>query len=102
MRPRLLALLSVGCCVSLSGCDLLRLMLPHKPTTAAEARRAMQRCGISPDRVRWRVLNDGSFVFGSAVSGSPPISDRQSDCLMHWAEDNRVEVGIIGREVNAT
>jgi len=60
----------------------------------------MERCGISPDHVTWKVLRDGSFAFGSARGDVPPINDRQSDCLMQWAEDNRVEVSIIGRETN--
>lgn len=93
---RELLVLAVGCSC-LSGCDFLRLMLPHKATTPAEARSAIERCGISPDSLSWRV-EDGAFVFGRKSAYAPPIPDQHSNCLLKWAKDNRVEVRFIGWE----
>jgi hypothetical protein len=53
MRRGLLAFFIA--CFCLSGCDFVRLLLPHKPTTRAEVLSAMQRCGVSPDSIAWRV-----------------------------------------------
>lgn len=96
MRRSLLALFIS--CLCLSGCDFLRLMLPHKATTVTEARSAMQRCGVSPDHVAWRVTQDGAFAFGRKSADAPPIPDGQSDCLLSWAKAQRVEVRFIGWE----
>ncbi len=98
MRRDLLAL-SISC-FCLSGCDLLRLILPHKATTAAEALSAMQQCRVSPDSISWRATEDGAFAFGRKSAEAPPIADRQSDCLLEWAKDNRVEVRFIGWETD--
>jgi hypothetical protein len=98
MRPGLLAF-SIICCF-LSGCDFLRLLLPHKVTTPAEALSAMQGCGVSPDSISWRVTEDGAFAFGRKSPDAPPIADRQSYCLLTWAKDNRVEVRFIGWETH--
>jgi hypothetical protein len=94
MRLALLAL-SV-CCFCLSGCDFLRMILPHKTTTPAEALNAMQQCGVSPDNISWRVTEDGAFAFGRKSADALPIPDGQTQCLMKWARDNRVEVRFIG------
>lgn len=85
----------------LSGCDFLRLMLPHKETTSAEALATMRQCGVSPDRVAWRVTEDGAFVFGRSSANAPPLAFQQFDCLMKWATANRVEVRFIGWEADA-
>jgi hypothetical protein len=98
MRRDLLALCIS--CFCLSGCDFLRLMLPHKATTAAEALSAMQQCGVSPSSISWRVTKDGAFAFGRQSVDAPPLADRQSDCLLKWAKDNRVEVRFIGWETD--
>ena len=96
MRRRLFAL-SI-CCFCLSGCDFLRLMLPHEEKTSAEALEAIQRCGISPDKISWRVTDDGAFAFGRKSADAAPIPDRESDCLLKWAKDNRLDVRFIGWE----
>lgn len=96
MRGHLLAL-SVSC-FCLSGCDFLGLLLPHKATTSAEALSAMQRCGVSPDSISWRVTEDGAFAFGRKSADAPPIADKESDCLLKRAKNNRVEVRSIGWE----
>src|SRR5215217_4217453 len=96
MRRRLLAL-SI-CCFWLSGCDFLRWMLPYKEATSADALKAIQRCGISPDKTSWRVTDDGAFAFGRKSADATPIPDRDSDCLLKWANENRVEVRFIGWE----
>jgi hypothetical protein len=97
MRRRLLA---SSICLCLTGCDFLRLMLPHKAISPAEARNGMQRCGLSPDTVSWRVTEDGAFAFGRKSAAGPAIPKRQSDCLLKWAKDNRVEVRFIGWETD--
>jgi hypothetical protein len=99
MRREMLAL-SISC-LCLGGCDFLRMMLPHKATTRAEALSAMDRCGISPDSLAWRVTEDGAFAFGRKSADASPIHSRQRDCLLKWAKDNRVEVRFIGWEAGA-
>jgi hypothetical protein len=96
MRGHMLAL-SVSC-FYLSGCDVLELLLPHKATTSGEALSAMRRCGVSPQSSSWRVTEDGALVFGRKSADAPPIADRESDCLLKWAKNNRVEVRFIGWE----
>jgi hypothetical protein len=98
VRHDLLAL-SISC-LCLSGCDFLRLLLPHKSTTSAAAVSAMRRCGVSPDAISWRVTQDGAFAFGRKSADATPIPDRQSDCLLKWAKDHRVEVRFIGWETD--
>jgi len=98
MRRGLLALSMTCCC--LSGCDFLRLLLPYKATTRAEAFGAMQRCGVSPDSISWQVTEDGAFALGRKSADAPDIADRRSDCLLKWAKDNRVEVRFIGWETD--
>lgn len=95
---QLLILLSA--CLCLSGCDFLRLILPHKATTHAEAQLAMEQCGISPNSITWNVTEDGAFAFGRKSAEAAPLPDRQSDCLLRWAMDNRVEVRFIGWEAD--
>jgi len=98
MRRHLVAL--TLSCFCLSGCDLFRLMLP-KATTAAEVRKAMERCGVSPNSISWRVTEDGAFAFGRKSADAPPLADRQSECLLKWAKDNRVDIRFIGWERDA-
>ena len=86
MRRALLA----ACAVTLlSGCDLLDWMLPHKPTTATAAQRALQNCGMTG--VSWRV-DDGALILGKRSAVGPAIPYRQVGCIMKWAKENRVEV----------
>jgi len=99
MRRDMLALTII--CFCLSGCDLLRLMLPHKATTPAEAQNAMERCGVSSDSISWRVTEDGAFVFGRKSADAPPLGDRQSECLLKWAKDSRVDIRFVGWERDA-
>jgi hypothetical protein len=87
-------------CLCLAGCDFLRLMLPHRATSQAEAQSQMRRCGLSPDVISWRVTEDGAFAFGRKSADAPPIPENQSDCLLKWAKDNRVEVRFIGWETD--
>ena len=97
MRRGLLTLSVICCC--LSGCDFLRLLFPHK-ATVGEALSAMRRCSVSPDSISWRVTEDGAFAFGRKSANASAIADRQSDCLLTWARDNRVEVRFIGWETD--
>ena len=96
MRRHLVAVCMA--CLCLNGCDFLRHLLPQKSTTPAEALSAMQRCGVSPGTIAWRVTDDGAFAFGRKSAEAAPMADRQSDCLLKWAKDNRVEVRFIGWE----
>src|SRR5579884_2848603 len=96
MRRRLLAL-SISC-FWLSGCDVLRLLLPHKATITAEALGAMRHGGVLPESISWRVTEDGAFASGKKSSDASPIAHRQSNWLLRWAQANRVEVRFIGWE----
>ncbi|HEY1214401.1 MAG TPA: hypothetical protein VGE93_12275 [Bryobacteraceae bacterium] len=79
--------------LSLSGCGLMLKLFPHRPTVA-EAQKAIQRCGASPDAIFWRVTNDGQFLFGPKTESGPPVPDSVAVCLVHWGKWNRVEVGV--------
>jgi hypothetical protein len=61
----------------------------------------MQRCGVSPDSLAWRVTEDGAFAFGRKSPDAPPLPDGQAECLLKWATENRVEVRFIGWETDA-
>ncbi len=73
------------------------LLLRHT-TTATEARAALERCGIVPDNIAWRVGADGTFAFGSKSPDASPTTDPQTKCLMRWVEESRIKVAFIGRE----
>lgn len=100
MRTGLLAL-SI-CSLALGGCDLVKMMMPRKATTPDEARQAIQSCEVSPDNIVWTVTEDGAFAFGRKFPGSQSLTPAQSDCLLAWAQHNRVEVRFIGWESSAT
>ena len=92
MKTRLFAL-----CVTafgLCGCSLMLKLFPHKPT-GAEARAAIRRCGGSPDKIAWRVTNDGAFVFGKKTENGPALPTSLRPCLLSWGKWNRVNVGFI-------
>jgi hypothetical protein len=74
------------------------MMLPRHGTTASEARAALQRCGIAPERIAWSVSADGTFAFGQTSADAAPLLDAQNKCLMRWVEDNRINIAFIGRE----
>jgi hypothetical protein len=86
--------------LALSGCDLLDLMLPRRATTPLEARNALERCGVSPDAVAWRVTKNGSFVFGRKTADATPIAEPRTACLLAWAKRNRVNVVFMGWEMD--
>ena len=86
------------CALLLSGCNLVRMMLPRHGTTAGEAQAALQRCGIAPDTIAWSVSADGTFAFGRKSADAAPMPQTQSECLMRWVEDNRIKVAFIGWE----
>ena len=74
------------------------MMLPRHGTTASEAQAALQHCGIAPDSIAWSVSADGTFAFGRKSADAAPMLEKQSECLMHWVEDNRIKVAFIGWE----
>src|SRR4051794_245169 len=79
---------------ALSGCDVVRMVFPHKPTPA-EARSAIRRCGGSPDAMAWRVNEDGVFFFGEKTDKGPLLPTSLTPCLLRWSKWNRVKVGFI-------
>lgn len=96
MRSRIIFI--SACAFLLSGCDFVRMLLPRNVTTAADARAALQRCGVVPDSVAWRVSGDGTFAFGRKSADAAPLTEPQSKCLMRWVQDNRIKVAFIGWE----
>lgn len=96
MRRGLITL--VLCSLPLGGCNLIKMMMPSKPTTSEAARNAMKQCGIAPDSIAWRVTKDGAFAFGKKSPDAEFPSQAQSECLLKWAQENRVKVGFIGWE----
>jgi hypothetical protein len=74
------------------------MLLPRHATTAAKARAAIERCGIMPDDIAWRVSADGTFAFGRKTADALTATEPQTKCLMQWAEDNRIKVAFIGWE----
>lgn len=88
----------IACTLLLSGCDIIRTVLPRHSTTTFEARAALQRCGIVPDNIAWSVSDDGTFGFGSKSPDAAPMSGAQYECLMRWVEDNRIKIAFIGWE----
>lgn len=87
-----------ACALLLSGCDLVRMVLPHHQITAAEARSALIACGVVPESIAWSVTTEGTFAFGRKNADSKPMPAAQSECLMRWAETNRVRVSFISWE----
>ena len=88
----------VGFLLLLGGCDAVRAVLPRHGTTATEARAAMLRCGIVPDGVAWSVSPQGTFAFGRKSADAPPMPEAQSRCIMHWTDENRIKVALLGWE----
>ena len=84
------------CALLLSGCDFVRMLLPRHSTAAAEARSALERCGIDPDSIAWQVGPDGTFAFGRKSADASPMTEPQTKCLMRWVEDNRIKEAFIG------
>jgi hypothetical protein len=91
MRIARIALCLGAVCVS--GCGLMLKLFPHRPTPQ-EVRTAIQRCGASPDSVRWRISEDGTLVFDPMTENGPPLP---TQCLMNWGEWNRVRIALIVR-----
>jgi hypothetical protein len=87
-----------ACLILLGGCDLVRMFLPREATTATEARAAIERCGIVPDDIAWRVDANGTFAFGRKSADASPITEPQTKCLMQWADKNRIRFAFIGWE----
>lgn len=73
-----------------------------KTPTFEEAADAVRKCGMSPDDVLWRVTEKGQVMFGRKDSNAPAPSFDQVDCFMRWATENKVQVGIVGREANGS
>ena len=78
--------------------SFIRLLLPYRPTTGVKAREAIVRCGISPDDIAWAVTRTGMFTFGRKSPSDPPLTEGQTECLLQWARENRVQVQFIGWE----
>jgi hypothetical protein len=89
-----------GCAFLLSGCDLIRMLLPRHATTSAEARRALERCSIIPDSIAWHVSRDGVFTFGRKSADAAPMTEAQTQCVMRWVEERRIKVAFIGSELH--
>lgn len=71
------------------------MLLPRHSTTAAEAPAALERCGIVPDKIAWRVNADGTFAFGRKSPDASPMTGPQDRCLMRWVEENRIKVAFM-------
>lgn len=89
-----------GCALLLSGCDLIRTLLPRHATTSAEARIALEQCGIIPDNIAWRVTSNGVFTFGRKSTDAAPIAEAQTECVMRWVAEKRIKVAFIGSELH--
>lgn len=100
MRRRLISLFL--CSLPLGGCNFIKMMMPSKPTTSEAAQKAMERCGIAPDSIAWHVTKDGAFAFGKKSPDAEFPSRVQSECLLKWAQENRVKIGFIGWEGNSS
>jgi hypothetical protein len=87
-------LMLVVAAIGLGGCSLMVKLFPHRPTDA-EARAAILRCGVSPDRIAWRVTEDGGLVFGEKTENGPALPSSLTPCLMSWGKWNRVNVGFL-------
>jgi hypothetical protein len=69
-----------------------------KQVTPQEAEQAIRGCGMSPDKVFWKVLKDGSLAFGQKSPNDAAVPFAKVDCLTRWADKNRVNLGFIGWE----
>ena len=87
-----------GCAFLLSGCDLIRVLLPRHATTTAEAGRALERCRIISDNIAWHVTTDGVFTFGRKSADAAPMTEAQTKCIMGWVDEKRVKAAFIGWE----
>jgi hypothetical protein len=90
--------LLLGSLLILSGCDLIRSMLPRNSTTVAEATKMLQRCRIDPSKIAWRVSADGTFAYGRKSSDASGLPEQQSQCISSWIDDERIKVAFIGWE----
>src|SRR5438270_405994 len=97
---RTLIIILAGCGFLLSGCDLIRMLLPRHSTTSAEARGALERCGIIPDGIAWHVTSDGVFSFGRKSAAAAPIAEAQTQCVMRWVDQKRIKAAFIGSELH--
>ncbi|MBU6267914.1 MAG: hypothetical protein KGN34_10260 [Sphingomonadales bacterium] len=88
----------ISAALLLNGCDMIRMVLPRHGATDAQARAAMQKCGIIPDSIGWTVREDGTFAFGRKSANAAPMTETQDECLVRWAEDNRIKIAFIGWE----
>jgi hypothetical protein len=77
---------------------LLRSLLPRRRTTEAKALEAIVSCGINPDEIAWRVEADGSFIFGRKSPVDDGLTYEQMECLLEWADSERVRTSVIGWE----
>ena len=82
----------------LTGCDLVRALLPRHSTTAAEARSALKHCNIEPDSIAWEVTADGTFASGRKDADAAPMPEAQDRCLMDWIEKRPIKFAVIGWE----
>jgi hypothetical protein len=80
---------------------LLKFVLPYRQTNRAEAAHVIRRCGLPPSVNGWRVTEDGALALGRAHPDTPTSADFDGvDCIAQWALDNRVEIRMIGWEVD--
>jgi len=91
-------LIIVLCALLLTGCDLVRTLLPRHSTTVAEARSALKHCKIEPDSIAWEVTADGAFASGRKTADAAPMPKAQDECLTSWIEENRIKFAFIGWE----
>lgn len=77
---------------------MLSLLLPYRRTTEGKAREAMQRCGVSPDKVAWKVGPDGSFAFGKKQPDGQDLRQEQVACLIDWTRRERIKLGFLAWE----
>lgn len=101
--PRMLRTVAtvLACIFLLTGCGLVRTLLPRKGTTAIEAKMAMELCGIEADAIAWSVEADGTFAYGRKSANAPPIPARHNECLVQWVTDNRIKFAFIGWETSS-
>ena len=86
------------CVLLLCGCDLFRSFLPERGTTVAEAQQALDRCGVSSDAIVWGVSKDGTFYYGRKSVDAAPLTYRESQCVISWANDHRIKMAFSGNE----
>ena len=73
-----------------------------RAATFEEAAQAIRKCGMSPNDVLWRVTNKGEVMVGRKRGDATGSSFQQVDCFMRWATDDKIKVGFVGWETNAS